>query len=74
MDGPSVNWNVLNMLNNKLEKNNLSKTINIGSCSQRTVHGALKVDAIKTEWGINKILKTQFWVLSNFHFLGGVGG
>ena len=74
MDGPIVNWNVLNMLNNKLEKNNLSKTISIGSCSQRTVHGALKVDATETEWGIDKILKAQFWVLRNFHLLGGVGG
>ena len=40
MDGPCVNWSVLNMLNNKLEENIFSKTINIGSCSPHTVHGA----------------------------------
>ena len=65
MDGPSVNWSVLDMLDNKLEENNLSKTINIGSCSQHTVHGALKVGATKTEWGIDKILKALFWILSD---------
>ena len=53
------------MLNNKLEENNLSKTINIGSCSQHTVHDALKVGAAKTEWGIDKISKALFWTLSD---------
>ena len=65
VDGPSVNWSVLNMLDNKLEENNLSKTINIGSYSQHTVHGALKVGAAKTEWVIDKILKPLFSILSN---------
>ena len=31
MNGPSVNWSVLNLLDDKLEENNLTKTINIGS-------------------------------------------
>ena len=34
MDGPSVSWSLLNMLDNKLEEKKLSETINIGSCSQ----------------------------------------
>ena len=63
VDGPSVNLSVLNMLDNKSEGNNFSKTINIGSCLQHTVHGTLKVGATKTEWGIDKILKTLFWIL-----------
>ena len=31
MNGLSVNWSVLNLLDDKLEENNLTKTINIGS-------------------------------------------
>ena len=65
VDGPSVNWSVLNMLDNKLEENNLSKTINIGSCSQHTVHGTLKQGATKNEWDIDRILKALFWILSD---------
>ena len=52
---------ILIMLNNKLKENNLSKTINIGSCSQHTV----TIGATKTEWGIDKILKALFWILSD---------
>ena len=63
MDGSS--WSVLNMLDSKLEENNLSKMINIRSCSKHTVHGTLKVGATKTEWGIDKILKALFWILSD---------
>ena len=48
MDGLSINWSVLNTLDNKLEENNLSKTDNIGSCGQHAFHGALKVGATKT--------------------------
>ena len=53
------------MLDNKLVKNSLSKVINIGSCSQHTVDGPLKVGAARTEWGIDKILKALFRILSN---------
>ena len=37
MDGPSVTWIVLNMLDDKLEEKNFRKTINIERCSQHTV-------------------------------------
>ena len=63
MDGPSVNRSVLNMLYSKLEEGNLSKLINIGSCSKHAVHVTLKVGATKTEWGIDKILKALFGYL-----------
>ena len=48
------------MVDNKLEENNLSKMINIASCSYHTVHDTLKVGATKTEWDIDKILKAIF--------------
>ena len=34
MDGPNVKWNVLNILDDKLESENFPKTLNIGSCAQ----------------------------------------
>ena len=42
MDGPQVNTNILKLLDDKLVSENLSKTVNIGSCAQHVVHGALK--------------------------------
>ena len=36
MDGPNVNWNVLNILNDKLESKNFPETLNIGSCAPYT--------------------------------------
>ena len=60
MDGLSVNWNVLD--DQRAEKD-LSKTLNIGSCSQHIVHGALKNGTTITEWSIVKILKAMYWIL-----------
>ena len=53
------------MLDNKVEENNVSKTINIGTCSQHTVHDALKVGVTMTELGTDKSLKALFWILSD---------
>ena len=39
MDGPNVNWDVPNKLDNKLVQDGSSKTLNIGSCGQH-IHGA----------------------------------
>ena len=43
MDQPNVNWNVLNILDDKLESENFPKTLNIGSRAQHTVHVASKM-------------------------------
>ena len=42
MDGPDVNWEVLKKTYEILAKNYYSKTINIGSYPQHTVHTAFK--------------------------------
>ena len=39
MDGPNVNWLVLNKLDHMLIANGHEKNVNIGSCAQHTVHG-----------------------------------
>ena len=37
-----VNWNVFNILDDKLESENFVKTLNIGTCTQHTTHGTFK--------------------------------
>ena len=63
MDGPSVNWNVLEMLDDQRAGKDLSKTLNIESCNQHIVHGALKNGTTITEWSIDNILKAMYWIL-----------
>ena len=43
MDGLNVNWNVLDLLDDKLVSDNFSKTLNIGRSVQHTVDGSLKM-------------------------------
>ena len=62
MDRPNVNWEVLKKIDEILVLNDYSKTINMGSCPQYTVHTAFKTGAIN-DWDIHKILKSMFWLL-----------
>ena len=63
MDGPNINWNVLDLLDDKLMSDNFSETLNIGSCAQHTVHGSLKNEFQKSTWNMGKLLKSIFWIL-----------
>ena len=42
MDGPSVNWNVLEKLDDYLMNKDLPETIHIGNCSQHILHRAFQ--------------------------------
>ena len=42
MDGPSVNWVVLDKLDDLLMENGHTKTIHTGSCAHHTVHGSFQ--------------------------------
>ena len=42
MDGPSVNWNVLNIISEKRNENELEQLLVTGSCSQHVLHGVFK--------------------------------
>ena len=63
MDRPNVNWNVSDLLDDKLMSENFSETLNIGSCAQHAVHGSLKNGFQKSTWNMNKLLKCIFWIL-----------
>ena len=63
VDGPNVNWNVLDLLDDELVSDNFSKTLNITNCAQHTVHGSLKNGFQKSTWNMDKLLKSIFSIL-----------
>ena len=60
VDGPSVNWLLLGMLDDKLEVDNFARTLPVGSCAQHIIHGVLKKGIHKTVWNLDKLLKSIF--------------
>ena len=42
MNGPSVNWNVLEKLDDYLMNKDLPETIHIGNCNQHILHRAFQ--------------------------------
>ena len=72
MDRPQASWNVLKLLYDKLVSENLSKTVNIGSCAQQVIHGALKTGTKSSEFDTDKILKSMFWLFESLLAWGDV--
>ena len=60
MDGPSENWNVLNLINDHQVANGFQKTLDIGSCFLHILHGAFQTGMIRPGWDICKILKALY--------------
>ena len=65
VDGCNVNWNVLDGLDEQLIENGHTKTINIGSCAQHIVHGALQNGFCRTDGNIDKVLKSIYFLLND---------
>ena len=60
MDGPSTNWNVLNLINDHQVANGFQKTLHIGSCSLHILHRAFQTGMIRPGWDICKIFKALY--------------
>ena len=60
MDGPTTNWNVLDIIDDERVANGVQKTVNIGSCSLHILHGAFQTGFTKIDWDIGKILKAMY--------------
>ncbi len=60
MDGPSVNWKMLDMINEERKSAEQPGLLNVGSCSLHVVHGAFRNGATKTNWGVDSVLKALF--------------
>ena len=59
MDGPSTNWNVLQLLQEDCKEKEHSAIINIGSCGLHVLHGAFKVGMEAAGWDVGKVLKSM---------------
>lgn len=57
MDGPSTNWNVLQLLHDDREEKEYPRIVNIGSCSLHVLHGAFKCGMEAVSWDVGKVLK-----------------
>ena len=66
MDGPHVNWKFLEMLieDRKHADPDIPCLINVGSCSLHVVHGAFTTGASATEWKLDQLLRS-LWYLSH---------
>ena len=60
MHGASVNLLVLEMSGDKLEADNFARILHIGSCAQHIINEALKEGIHRTDWNLDKLLKSLF--------------
>ena len=65
MDGPSVNWNVLDIVSEKRNENEFEQLLVIGSYSQHVLHGVFKNGGTITKWDLGEILKSMFHMSHN---------
>ena len=63
MDGPPVNWNVLEKLDDYLTNKDLPETIHIESCNQNILPGAFQTAIQISGRNIDKVLKPIYWIL-----------
>ena len=64
MDGPHVNWKFLEELieDRKHADPNIPCLINVGSCSLHVVHGAFTTGARATEWTLDQLLRSVWYL------------
>ena len=60
MDGPSVDWILLDLLKKQGEQQELPKLLNIGSCNLHVIHGAFKSGFQSVQWNIGKLMKASY--------------
>ena len=60
IDGQTVNWNVLELLDEHLVEKGHKKST--GSCSQHIIHGSFQTGVMQTQWEIKQVLKGLFWL------------
>ena len=62
MDGPAVNWRLLQLLKDVLAELTDSKLLDIGTCGIHVVHGALKSGFQASDWAIQRFIRSEFYV------------
>ena len=64
MDGPYVNWDVLEKLMKIRDEMEFSGMINIGSCGLHVLHGAFQ-HGIKSQWNLKQIFTAMFFLFND---------
>ena len=65
MDGPSVNWKVLEIIQKKREENEYPPLSDIGSCGLHVVSGTLHSAVVVADWPAEKMLRGMFKLLKD---------
>ena len=64
MDGPSVNWKMFNLLQNELSETPY-QLLDLGSCGLHTVHNAFKTAFKKTNWELDVLLRSCYYLFKD---------
>ena len=65
IDGPNVNWKVLEVIQKKPEENEYPPLAEIGSCGLHLVSGALHSAVVAADWPVKKVLRGMFKLLKD---------
>ena len=65
MDGPSVNWTMVDQLSLQVERECQRKLLNVGSCGLHTLHNAFRHGCEKTSWNIDHLLTCLYWLFKD---------
>jgi hypothetical protein len=60
MDGPSVNWKLHRLINEKMQNTVQKRLLDCGSCGLHVCHNAFKLGYKKSTWSICMFLKSLF--------------
>ena len=62
MDGPNVNWKMIDLIKEEKREFDSEKPalLNIGSCGHHVLHGAYKTTLSTTDWKLDKVLKACY--------------
>lgn len=61
MDGPNVNWKFHDLLQEHIFED-ASALISVGSCGLHVVHNAFKTGAQASEWNVEELLSSLYWL------------
>ena len=61
MDGPNVNWKFVRTLSKDRNENELSDSIDNGSCPLHVINRAFQTDSMAS-WNLKKILKAEWQI------------
>ena len=65
MDGPNVNWKILETIQEKRTEEELCPLEDVGSCGLHVISGALHTGVADADWPVEKVLRGMFKLLKD---------